>query len=149
MQDPAFASGTVLKSLEEDRFLLLAIYSPHRMPHRGADTFKDLVSPRVLERACWRFMQNGAKTIMGHGSDELAAECVENGIYRNPIPWEIDLGNGQKEIIRQGDWIAGFLLTPPTWAAYKSGQIGAASFEAKTRRIPATEESLARVRLNK
>src|SRR5579863_1973847 len=138
-------AGTVLKSVEEDRFVLMGIYSPNRMPRRGADTFVDLINPRLCEKACWRFMLNGAKVIFGHGTKEVVAECVENGIYRNPIPWVIDLPNGQKEIIQQDDWVAGFILKPPTWAAFKSGQIGGASFEARALRDHATPESLERI----
>ena len=139
-------SGTVLKSVDEDRFVLMGIYSPNRVPGRGADTFIDLVSPRVLEKACWRFMDNGARVIWGHKTEKAQGRCVENYIYRNPIPWEVDLGDGRWEKVEKDDWVAGFLLEPEPWAAYKSGLIGGASLEGPAARAPASEEVLARVR---
>jgi len=144
-QPTPLATGTVLKAETEDRFLLLGIYSPNRVPHRGADTYVDLISPRVLERAAWNFARKSAKVILGHGTKERTAELVENTIWRAP-PWTIDLGNGQKEVVREGDWLGGFILGDEAWKAYLDGKIGGASFEAWSDRDAPTPETIARVR---
>ena len=140
------ASGTVLKTSDEQRFVLMVLYSPNRMPHRGADRKIDVVSPDVLEKACWRFTDNGLRVGLFHepGHDG-AAKCVENYIYRNPIPWVVEGPDGKKQVIKAGDWIGGFILDPPTWGMYKSGLIGGASPQGTAGRKPASDETLARI----
>lgn len=141
------ANGTVLKAAEEDRFLLLVAYSPNRMPHRGADGAIDIVQPRVLEKACWRFMDNGAKVGLwhepGHGD---AARVVENYIYRNPVPWVMKSPAGVEEIVQEGDWVTGMILTRPTWKLYKANLIGGASPQGACSRVEPRPETLERVR---
>lgn len=136
-------SGTVLKARDEDRFLLMVAYSPNRMPLRGADKKTDLASPRVLEKACWAFMAKGAKTGMwhepGHESD---AVCVENYVYRNPVPWVVN----DDLVIKEGDWVVGFVLSERAWDLYKRGLIGGVSMQGGAGRKRASAESLARVR---
>ena len=139
--------GTLLKSNEEDHFLLMVAYSPHRMPLRGKDKRIDLASPRVLEKACWRFMAKGAKTGMwheeGHGEE---AVCVENYVYRNPVAWDVH-GDGSL-LVKEGDWIVAFILGDSAWDLYKSGRIGGVSMQGAAGRKAASAESLARVRSN-
>lgn len=138
-------TGSVIKSDEEDRFLLMVAYSPHVMPHRGADHRIDIASPRVLEKACWRFMAKGARTGMWH-EDGHADEsvCVENYIYRNPQPWDVH-GDGSL-LVKDGDWVVGFQVSPAAWELYKSGQIGGVSMQGRAGRKKPSAETLARVR---
>jgi len=131
----------------EDRFLLLVGYSPNDMPLRGADGFCDLASPDVVEKACWRFADNGFGTGLLHKQGgEDAFRIVENYIYRNPVPWEIENPKGQNLVIKQGTWLIGGILSPQTWADYKKGRYGSGSLQGGAERIEATAESLARVR---
>lgn len=140
------ARGTVLKENPEQRFVLMVLYSPNRMPHRGADRKIDVVAPDVLEKACWRFTDNGLKVGLFHEpGHEGAAKCVENYIYRNPAPWVIEGPDGRTQVIKQGDWLGGFILDEPTWGMYKSGLIGGASPQGTAGRKPASAETLARV----
>jgi hypothetical protein len=134
-------SGTVLKANDEDHFLLMVAYSPHRMPLRGADKRIDLASPRVLEKACWRFMVNGARGGLWHEpGHEDAVKCVENYVYRGPN-WTLDSGY----VVKAGDWLVGFILDGPTWQLYKSGQIGGVSMQGGAGRKAVSAETLALV----
>jgi hypothetical protein len=140
-------NGRVLESNEEDRFLLLVGYSPNTMPHRGADGFLDVASPRAVEKACWRFLLNGGKAgTMHKAGGENAFRVVENGIYRNEIPWVIKSPDGPDQVIRQGDWVIGMILSKETWADYKAGLFGSGSLQGAAERMPATAETLERIR---
>jgi Putative phage serine protease XkdF len=140
-------SGTVLKARAEDRFLLLVAYSANKMPFRGADGFVDLACPEVLEKACWRFMDNGAQVGLWHQEGhEKAARIVENYIYRNPVPWVLEAPNGTHQVIKEGDWVTGLILSKKTWKLYKAGLIGGASPQGGAARRYASPETLARVR---
>ena len=144
--DGPIAEGTVLKADDENRFLLLVAYSANKMPHRGADGFIDVVRPEVLEKACWRFMDNGAKVGLWHEEGHSkAARVVENYIYRNDVPWIVQGPNDSREVIRKGDWVTGFILDEPTWALYKAGKIGGASPQGAARRREARPETLAQM----
>lgn len=144
--DGGTATGAVLKADPEQRFVLMVLYSPNRMPHRGADRKIDVVSPSVLEKACWRFTDNGLKVGLFHeAGHQGAARCVENYVYRNPVPWVIKSPDGNTQVIKEGDWIGGFILDPPTWDMYKSGLIGGASPQGTAGRKPASPETLARI----
>jgi hypothetical protein len=142
-------TGAIKMAKEEDRFLLLVAYSANKMPLRGADTYIDLAGPEVLEKACWKFADNGMVTGLWHEpGHEKAARVVENYIYRNPEPWVIKGENGQPDqIIRQGDWVTGLILSKATWKLYKAGFIGGASPQGGAARIVATAETLERVRM--
>lgn len=141
-------TGAVKMAKAEDRFLLLVAYSASKMPLRGADGYIDLANPEVLEKACWRFMDNGHKVGLWHEpGHEKSARVVENYIYRNPLPWEVLDGSGRPtgQVIKQGDWCTGFILGKDTWKLYKAGLIGGASPQGGAGRRLATPESLARV----
>ncbi len=143
----AAVGGTVLKADDENRFLLLVAYSPNRMPQRGADGYVDVVRPEVLEKACWRFMDNGARVGLWHeDGHEQAARVVENYVYRASTPWVLKAPSGAEERIEAGDWIVGLILDPPTWRLYKAGAIGGASPQGRAARRPASPETLSRVR---
>ena len=134
----------VLKSSEEDRFLLCVVYSPHTMPLRGMDGKTDLASPKVLEKAAWSYLAKGGRTGMFHKpGHEDEARCVESGIYRGP-DWDVN-GDGSL-IVRKGDWLAGFVLSKPAWSLYKSGDIGGVSLQGTCRRKPASDKAIARIK---
>jgi Putative phage serine protease XkdF len=139
-------TGVVIKAgNDENRFLLLVAYSANKMPQRGADNFVDIVRPEVLEKACWRFMDNGARVGMWHQEgNEQSARIVENYIYRNEVPWVIKAPNGEQQVIKQGDWVCGLILEPDTWELYKSGKIGGASPQGSAKRKRASSELLAK-----
>ena len=132
---------------KEDRFVLMVGYSPNKMPFRGADGFLDLASPEVVEKACWRFMDNGANAGLLHKEgDEDAFKVVENYIYRNPVPWVLKAVDGSEQTIRQGDWVIGARLRKDVWEDWKKGRYRSGSLQGGASRIPATPETLARVR---
>lgn len=149
--DPSLAKsveteGRILKSSDADRFLLMVAYSPNRMPLRGADGFVDVVSPEVLEKACWRFAENGYRLGVDHKpGGEDAGRVVENTIYRNPIPWVTKDAAGNKVAIREGDWLVGVILTPKAWEDYRNDRWGGISLQGRAKRRPADPATLARV----
>ncbi len=134
----------VVKSSDEDRYLLTVVYSPNTLPLRGVDDRVDLASPRVLEKAAWSYLRKGCPTGMGHrDGHENEAVCVESYIYRNPVSWDVN-GDGAL-VVTKGDWLAGFILSPAQWRLFKSGEIGGVSFQGSARRKPASGKALARI----
>jgi len=135
----------ILKAQEDRRYLLTVVYSPHRMPLRGADHKIDLATPDVLEKACWVYAVKGLGTGMwhedGHGDE---AVCVENYIYRGP-DWTVKDVAGGEQVIKAGTWLAGFVLSPGAWDLYKSGRIGGVSMQGAAGRKKASAEALALV----
>jgi hypothetical protein len=140
-------TGTVIKADDEKRFLLVVAYSANKMPYRGADGYVDIASPEVLEKACWRFMDNGAKAGLWHepGHDD-AARVVENYIYRNSEPWVIKHADGSEQVIAEGDWVVGMILSQDAWGLYKKGLIGGASPQGRAKRTEPRPETLSRMR---
>ena len=136
--------GTVLKADEENRFLLLVAYSPNVMPKRGADRYRDVVRPEVLEKACWRFMDNGAKVGLNH-EQANPSRVVENSVYRGP-DWVTKGPDGTDQVIQNGDWLVGIICDEPTWQLYKSGQIGGASPQGTCKRRIASPDLLEHLR---
>lgn len=132
---------------EEQRFLLMVGYSPNRMPLRGADGFVDVASPEVIEKACWRFMLNGAGSgLMHKAGGENAFRVVENYIYRNPVPWVLKAADGSEQTIRDGDWVLGVICSKEVWEDVKAGKYGGGSLQGGAARIHARPETLARQR---
>jgi hypothetical protein len=138
--------GTILKSSDEDRFLLTVAYSPNRIPLKGADGYLDVATPEVLEKACWRFAMNGYRTGMWHtdGYDGVA-QVVENYIYRNPSPWVVKDANETTTTIREGDWLVGLILNEEAWVLYKAGMIGGVSMQGDAKRVRASSDTLKRM----
>lgn len=140
------AVSSVVKAREEDRFLLCVVYSPNRMPLRGADQRVDLATPDVLEKACWRFAMNGFKVGVDHKpGGEGAARVVENWIHRGPS-WHLIGPDGRESVVKAGDWIVGMVLSPSAWRSYKAGRFGGVSMQGRAERIPATKKTLNRVK---
>ena len=140
-------NGRVVKEREEDRFLLMVGYSPNRMPHRGADGYLDLASPRVVEKACWNFMTNGAGAgLMHKAGGEDAFRVVENYVYRNPVPWILKAADGSEQVIEEGDWVIGVVCSKQVYEDYKAGKYGSGSIQGRAQRAPASSETIAQVR---
>ena len=138
---------TVVKSNDEQRFLLMVGYSPNRLPRKGADGFLDTISPALAEKACWRFMLNGAGAGLMHKSGgENAFRVVENYVYRNDEPWILKAADGSTQTIRKGDWLIGVIATPEVFADFKAGKYGSGSIQGSASRRRATPETLARQR---
>lgn len=138
--------NVIIKAEDERRFLLTVVYSPHRMPLRGADKRTDLASPQVLEDACWKYAMNGLGTGMWHEEGHAdEAVCVENTVYRGP-DWVLKDAAGNEQVIKSGTWLAGYILSPHAWELYKSGRIGGVSLDGRAGRKRASAEALARVK---
>lgn len=138
-------AASLLKASDEDRFLLCVVYSPNRMPLRGADKRTDVASPRVLEKAAWRFMLNGARTGVDHQSGgEDACRVVENWVHRGP-PWTVTSPAGVRETVKAGDWLVGLILSPKAWADYKAGRFGGVSMQGTATRRPPSKQTLKRL----
>jgi putative serine protease XkdF len=138
-------SGAILKAEEARRYLLTVVYSPHRMPLRGADKKVDLATPEVLEKACWVYTIKGLGTGMWHEDGHAEeAVCVENYVYRGP-DWVLKDAAGNEQVIKAGTWLAGYILSPRAWSMYKSGRIGGVSMQGAAGRKPASAEALALV----
>ena len=136
-------SGNVIKSSDEDRFLLCVVYSG-RLPKKGVDGHIDLAPDDVLEKAAWSYLVKGAQTGMWHedGHDGEAV-CVESYIHRAP-DWDVN-GDGSL-IVQKGDWLAGFVLSDAAWRLYKAGRIGGVSFQGSCDRKPAGAKAIARAK---
>lgn len=138
--------SAIVKAQEESRFLLCVVYSPSRMPARGADHRTDLVSPEVLEKAAWRFMLNGARVGIDHRpGGEKAAKVVESYVHRGS-DWIVTGPDGTTQTIRPGDWCVGMILSKSAWADYKAGRFGGVSMQGRATRRPVTRETLAGIK---
>ena len=144
------AVGTIVKSVDEDRYLLTVAYPADKLDANVAmDQHRDFAGAEVVEKAAWRFMQKGAKLGMWHqdGYDHCA-EVVESYIYRNPVPWEVPAADGTVQTVCKGDWLLGTILEPPTWALFKAGLIGGMSPQGRATRAAVSQERLAELRSN-
>lgn len=136
----------VLKAHEESRFLLVVAYSASKMPARGADGKVDLASPEVLEKAAWKFADNGLRVGLFHKpGGEGSARVVENFIHRGK-PMRFTAPDGTEQVVRKGDWCVGMILSPEAWDLFKAGAIKGASPQGTARRKPATAKTLARIK---
>lgn len=142
------AVGVVVKTVDEQRFLLTVAYAADRIdPHVGQDRCKDFARPPIVEKAAWDFVRKGAGVGMWHRpGGEGSAEVVESYIYRRDDPWVIKAADGTEQRIMPGDWLVGLVLTEPAWELYKAGQIAGVSVQGRAKRRTPDAETLARVR---
>lgn len=140
------SKATVVRKSDESRFLLMVGYSPNRMPLKGADGYVDIASPDLIEKACWRFMANGAGAgLMHKAGGENAFRVVENSVYRGP-DWTFIAADGSEQTIRKGDWLIGVIASPEVWEDYKKGVYGSGSLQGSAKRMDPRPETLARQR---
>ncbi|MDA8289951.1 MAG: XkdF-like putative serine protease domain-containing protein [Actinomycetota bacterium] len=138
--------GNAVKAVDDKRFALFVVYSPNKLPARGADHKLDVASPDVLERAAWRFALNGLKVGIDHEpGGEGAARVVENFIWRG-APWHVITPSGTKEVVSEGDWLIGLIFTPEAWVDFKAGRWSGVSMQGTATRKPATPKTLKRQR---
>lgn len=140
-------SGTVIKSNDEQRYVLMVAYPCMKADTAVAqDGHIDFGQAPVIEQACFNFMRKGCKLGMFHkdGYGDCG-EVVENYIYRGPT-WVTKGDDGTEQVIEPGDWLTGMILTPEVWAMYKSGIIGGASPQGKAKRRVPDASTLARLR---
>jgi hypothetical protein len=117
----------------EEHFLLGVAYQPGRDPRiaRGVDGARDCFTPGELEHAAWNFMLDGRQHGLFHmDGTEGAAQTVESGIYRNPIPWIVD----DDLIVRKGTWLVGALVDDKGWELHKQGKVNGLSPQGPARR---------------
>jgi hypothetical protein len=129
----------VAKSGEPDRFVLGVAYQPGRDPKiaKGQDGGRDYLTEAELEKAAWSFMLHGQQHGMFHvdGTEDMGlAQPVENGIYRNPIPWVVPSPSGPPVIVRKGTWLIGSLLNDRAWQMHLDGKVGGWSPQGRARR---------------
>ena len=134
---PTDLSGVVIKSNDEQRYVLMVAYPSLKKDTAVAqDGFIDFGTAPVIEKACFSFMRKGCKLGMWHKEGYYPGEVVENYIYRGPT-WITKSDDGTEQIIEPNDWLVGMILTPPVWDMYKQGLIGGASPQGKAkRRVP-------------
>ena len=135
---PTDLSGVVIKSNDEQRYVLMVAYPSLKKDTAVAqDGFIDFGTAPVIEKACFNFMRKGCKLGMFHeAGHENCGEVVENYIYRGPT-WITKSDDGTQQTIEPGDWLVGMILEPPVWQMYQQGLIGGASPQGKAkRRVP-------------
>lgn len=119
--------------MPEQRYVLGIAYQAGKDPRirKGADGGRDFFTPEELEKAAWRFLQEGPSVGLFHADDtDGAGTVVESYIYRGP-DW--DVGDGV--IVKAGDWLVGAILDDRAWQLYKAGHITGWSPQGLARRI--------------
>jgi hypothetical protein len=152
------AIGPLVKADDERRFTLNVIYPALKADvGRALDGHRDFAQPGVVERACWKYMREYRQVGSFHTEEQAAAaggvlkadgaaDLVECGIYRNPVPWVIKGADGTETVVTEGDWLGGFIWTPDDWALIKAGKMGQVSVEGGAVRKPASPEAIAKLR---
>jgi len=123
---------------EPQRYVLGIAYQAGPDPRiaKGQDGGRDYFTEAELEKAAWRFLQNGPQVGLFHlDGTEGAANVVESYIYRGP-DW--DLGDGI--VVRKGDWLMGAILDERAWHLYKTGKIDGWSPQGVARRRRVVKE---------
>jgi hypothetical protein len=125
----------VCKSAEPQRYVLGVAYQAGPDPRiaKGQDGGRDYFTEAELEKAAWKFLQNGPRVGLFHldGTDagDGAATVVESYIYRGP-DW--DLGDGI--VAKSGDWLVGAVLSPKAWDLHLAGKLNGWSPQGIARR---------------
>lgn len=146
----------VVKSEPERRFTLHVVYPADKADVAVAlDGHRDFARKSVVEDAAWNWLRRFHKVGAFHTKEQAdaagsvlmddAAEPVESYIYRGP-DWTIKAADGSEQVVKSGDWCAGFIWTPEAWELVKSGKIGGVSVEGKARRRKASAEAIASLR---
>lgn len=151
------ATRALLKSEAERRYTLNVVYPADKADiAKAADGHRDFASKAVVEDAAWNYMRQYREVGAFHTPEHAAAagttmkaagaaELVESYIYRGP-DWPIQAADGSEVVIKAGDWLAGFIWTPETWADIQAGKIGGVSVEGAARRRKPSAEAIANLR---
>jgi putative serine protease XkdF len=141
-----FSSGAIIKSNDEQRYVLMVSYPVLKADVSVAqDGHRDFGQAPVIEQACFNFMRKGCKLGMWHKEGYNPGEVVENYIYRGP-DWIVKGEDGSTQEIIAGDWLTGMILTPEVWQLYKAGVIGGASPQGRAKRRVPSPDTLAQLR---
>jgi hypothetical protein len=126
------AAEDVTKGSEPQRYVLGIAYQAGQDPRiaKGQDGGRDFFTEAELEKAAWKFLQNGPQVGLFHlDGTEGAATVVESYIYRGP-DW--DLGDGI--VAKAGDWLVGAVLSPKAWELHLAGKLNGWSPQGVARR---------------
>lgn len=149
-------STRLVKSVPERRYTLCVIYPADKADiGKALDGHRDFASKAVVEDAAWNYMRQHGAVGVAHTPEHAAglgvafkadgaAEIVESYIYRGP-DWPIDVG-GQEYLIKEGDWLGGFIWTPEAWADIQAGKLGSVSVEGGVKRRKPSPEAVANLR---
>lgn len=122
---------------DEQRFLLAVAHQagPDTRITKGMDGRRDYFTPAELEKACWSFLPNGAKSGLFHGPDDTIGhvQVVESYIYRGP-DWLMKAVDGTEQTVKQGDWLIGLKCDDTAWRLYKTGQVAGVSIQGAAKR---------------
>jgi hypothetical protein len=146
----------VVKSEAERRYTLHVVYPADKADVAVAlDGHRDFASKAVVEDAAWTWMRRHRKVGAFHTQEQAdaagsvlmddAAEPVESYIYQGP-DWTLKAADGSEQVVKAGDWCAGFIWSPEAWELVKSGKIGGVSVEGKARRRRPSPEAIANLR---
>lgn len=147
------AVGPLAKAVPEQRFTLNVIYPADKADVvRAMDKHRDFASKAVVEQAAWEYMRKYRNVGMCHTPEQAAsvgaellqqgaAELVETGIYRGP-DWQVS----DDLLVKEGDWLGGFVWSEPAWELIKTGKLGGVSVEGGARRRKPSKEALASLR---
>jgi hypothetical protein len=139
--------GMMVKAEPERRYTLHVIYPADKADVAIAlDGHRDFASKGAVEDAAWEYMRNYRHVGAYHADGtEGAGELVESYIYRGP-DWTIKAADDSEVVIKSGDWMGGFIWTPPAWADVLAGKIGGVSPQGKARRAKASADTIAALR---
>lgn len=147
----------VVKSEPDRRYTLNVVYPADKADiGKALDGHRDFASKAVVQDAAWNWMRNYRKVGAFHTPeqaavagaalmDDGAAEPVESYIYPGP-DWTLKAADGSEQVIKSGDWLAGFIWTPEAWRLIQQGEIGGVSVEGGAKRRKPSPEAVANLR---
>ncbi len=147
----------VLKSEPDRRYTLNVVYPADKADiARALDGHRDFASKAVVEDAAWNYMRKYREVGTFHTEEQAAAagatlksagaaELVESYIYRGP-DWTVQAADGSEQVIKSGDWLAGFIWSPEDWQLIQDGKIGGVSVEGKAKRRRPSPDAIANLR---
>lgn len=150
-------STRLVKSDPERRYTLHVVYPADKADiGKALDGHRDFASKAVVEDAAWNYMRRYRAVGAFHTPEQAeaagaalkadgAAECVESYIWRGP-DWTLTAADGSEQIVKSGDWLAGFIWGDDEWRLIQEGKIGGVSVEGGARRRAPSAEALANLR---
>jgi hypothetical protein len=145
--------GPLAKARPEQRYTLNVIYPANKADVvRAMDKHRDFATPEVVEKAAWDYMRNHRAVGLCHTPEQAAsvgaellqdgaADLVESYIYRGP-DWQVS----DDLMVKAGDWLGGFVWSPPVWDLIKATKLGGTSVEGGAKRRKPSKEAIAGLR---
>lgn len=155
--DLGTVSTRVLKADPARRYTLHVVYPADKADvARALDGHRDFASKAVVEDAAWDYMRRFRDVGAFHTPEQAAvaggtlkqdgaAELVESYVYRGP-DWTLKAADGSEQLIKAGDWLAGFIWSPEDWQLVLDGKIGGVSVEGAARRRKPSPDAVAALR---